>query len=110
MNKTWRAAPIGAPCADTFGALLGEERRMISERTKAGLAAARRGARQCRAGHWQSRGRGRAHRGFASDIRRNGRLVGPEGCRAIERARDRYAAGGKWRAQTVIRVRERLRP
>ena len=63
-----------------YAALAEKERRMISERTKAGLQAAkRRGAKL--GGPRKSAGRGRTCRAVASGIRRARRLVGPASCR-----------------------------
>jgi DNA invertase Pin-like site-specific DNA recombinase len=63
-----------------YAALAEKERRMISERTKAGLQAAkRRGAKL--GGPRKSAGRGRTCRAVASGIRRARRLVGPPSCR-----------------------------
>jgi DNA invertase Pin-like site-specific DNA recombinase len=95
-----------------YAAFAEKERRMISERTKAGLAAAkRRGVKLggTTAGSLAARDAARA---FAETMRATfAELAGMSAtaaANALNQRKVKGSAGGPWSARTVLRVRERL--
>ena len=96
-----------------YAALAEKERRMIGERTRAGLAAARK--RGVKLGGLNAKGiaEQQAARERAEQLRPLfAELVGMSARKAAEELNRRSvatAAGGKWHAATVLRVRKRTR-
>jgi DNA invertase Pin-like site-specific DNA recombinase len=95
-----------------YAALAEKERRLISERTKTGLAAAKR--RGQRLGGWTA-GSERSQQqadAFAERMRptlaKMANLSARQAAAELNRRRIATATGGQWHAVTIIRLRERL--
>jgi hypothetical protein len=103
-------AKIIEEIAEVIEALEEKERRLISQRTSARGAqgAGRQARRPQRQGHCQSRGSQGEGRGLKAVAHGAGGHVGAGDRGRAERAREATPSGGRWHAETVIRVQRRL--
>jgi hypothetical protein len=105
-------AEIGEKIIAVIAALAEKERRLISQRTKDALAVRKAqgvklGGPQ-RQGRPEPRGSQGAGRGAAAGAGGAGWQVGAGDRGRAERAREATPSGGRWHAETVIRVQRRL--
>lgn len=95
-----------------YAALAEKERRLISERTKAGLAAARRrgvalGGRNSRSDKTAAEAKERAER-LRPILAELSKLSARQAAKELNRRQVPTSAGGRWFATQVIRLRQRL--